>query len=182
MGVAVGDAMDDEVLVLSDDPAEAELGSPWKILVVDDDADVHATTGFALQGYVFMGRKVSLSSAYSGREALEMFNGHELEFDLHQHPDIGLALIDVVMETPTDGIDTAKAIRKHLECVQVPYIILRSGQPAYARADDLLAMPEINAYLNKAKLSVELLQQAISQGLAITATARDADGNRTRSE
>ncbi|MBK6638362.1 MAG: response regulator [Rhodocyclaceae bacterium] len=166
--------MDDEVLVLSDDPAEAELGSPWKILVVDDDADVHATTGFALQGYVFMGRKVSLSSAYSGREALEMFNGHELEFDL--------ALIDVVMETPTDGIDTAKAIRKHLECVQVPYIILRSGQPAYARADDLLAMPEINAYLNKAKLSVELLQQAISQGLAITATARDADGNRTRSE
>ncbi len=158
--------MSDDGLILIDDEAEVALDSPWSILVVDDDPDVHATTRYSLERFVFMHRPVALTSAYSGREALEIFRADKLKFDL--------ALIDVVMETPTDGIDTAKAIREHLQCTQVPYIIMRSGQPAYARAEDLLSMPEINAYLNKAQLSLEVLRAAIVQGLSAAAQAREA--------
>lgn len=158
--------MDDEDLILIDDDVDTLRGDPWRILVVDDDDDVHATTRFSLERFVFMERPVSLTCAYSGREALEIFRADRRRFDL--------VIIDVVMETPTDGIDTAKAIREYLECAHVPYIIIRSGQPAYARAEDLLNMPQINAYLNKAQLSLDTLHAAISQGLTVAASAREA--------
>ena len=44
---------------------------PWKVLIVDDDADVHEITEIALKRLVSEGRTVSFRNAYSSEEAIE---------------------------------------------------------------------------------------------------------------
>ena len=43
---------------------------PWKILIADDDLDVHATTKFALRDVVFRNRPLQFIDAYSASEVL----------------------------------------------------------------------------------------------------------------
>lgn len=156
--------MSDNDLLFLDDDEQVEESLPWRILVVDDDPDVHATTRFSLERFRFCGRGVEIFSAFSGREALDMVRANLGQYDL--------ALIDVVMETPTDGLDAAREIRERLECAKIPYIIIRSGQPAYSRPEDVLGLPQVDAYLSKAQLPMNVLHDAVSRGLAAAAAAR----------
>lgn len=148
---------ENDELVLMEDDAEETDGPPWQVLVVDDDADVHAATGMVLGRLRHNGRPMAMSSAHSGRQAMEQIRDSENPFDL--------VLLDVVMDTPTDGLDTARSIREFLECSGVPYIIIRTGQPAYAAETDVLSMPEVNAYLTKGKVTAAALTEAIIKGL-----------------
>ena len=63
---------------------------PWKILIVDDEPDVHSMTRLALRDVTYRGRPLALYSAYSAAE------GYAL---LERHPDTAIVLLDVVMET-----------------------------------------------------------------------------------
>ena len=63
---------------------------PWCILLVDDDAEVHAVTRLALNGFEFQGSALELLSAHSGQEGRDIFNARD---------DIALAIVDVVMES-----------------------------------------------------------------------------------
>lgn len=62
----------------------------WKLLVVDDEADVHHVTRLVLGRYRFDGRPVCLLGAWSAAEARVV---------LASHPDVAVILLDVVMET-----------------------------------------------------------------------------------
>jgi hypothetical protein len=61
------DADDDDadlILDEDDDPAEGRAqrdadANPWRILIVDDDVDVHVVTKFALNNIEFQGRRLS---------------------------------------------------------------------------------------------------------------------------
>ena len=44
----------------------------WKVLIVDDEPEVHAVTKLALSDFSFQGKHLEFISAYSGREAKEM--------------------------------------------------------------------------------------------------------------
>ena len=48
----------DEILFLDEEPSgpAAEEESPWKILIVDDEADVHGVTAYMLSGRTYEGR------------------------------------------------------------------------------------------------------------------------------
>ncbi|MGC9772785.1 response regulator [Fervidobacterium islandicum] len=118
-------------------------GEFWKILVVDDEPDVHAITSVVARDIEFEGKKVKLYSAFSADEAKKI---------LTQVPDIALAMIDVVMEKDTSGLDLVRYIREELKN---PYIrlVIRTGQPGFAPPREIVLKYDINDYREKAELS-----------------------------
>ena len=116
---------DDDWLIEDDEPASTAIvgaDRPWRVLVVDDDPDVHAVTRLALRNVSFKGRELELFSAHSGAE------GYRL---LSETADIALVLLDVVMETEDAGLVLARRIREELGNHTVR-VVLRTGQPGQA--------------------------------------------------
>ena len=82
----------------------------FKILIVDDEEDVHTVTRMALRRLVFEGRTMKFLSAYSAAEAKEL---------LHIHSNVAIILLDVVMEDDTAGLSLVSYIRKDLSNTMV---------------------------------------------------------------
>src|SRR5215212_2659547 len=70
---------------------EHEPDKPWKIMIVDDETEIHRITKLALQHVSFEGKALSFLSAYSAAEA---------EALIREHTDTAVILSDVVMERP----------------------------------------------------------------------------------
>lgn len=49
-----------------------ETALEWKLLIVDDEKEIHQITKLALQNFSYEGRKLKFISAYSGNEAKEV--------------------------------------------------------------------------------------------------------------
>jgi two-component system sensor histidine kinase/response regulator len=128
---------------------------PWRILIVDDDKDVHLMTQFALLDIVFMGRPLELISAYSGRDAYAI---------LRDTGDISLVLLDVVMESPDAGLRLAKQIREELNNHLVR-VVLRTGQPGQAPEQRVIIDYDINDYKAKAELTKQKLLTTVIASL-----------------
>ncbi len=135
---------DEDASAIAKEPGK---DNPWRILIVDDDKDVHLMTQFALLNVVFMNRPLELLSAYSGREAFTM---------LQALPDIALVLLDVVMETSDAGLLLAKQIREVLQNHLVR-VVLRTGQPGQAPEQRVIVDYDINDYKGKAELTKQKL-------------------------
>ncbi|MBQ0759008.1 MAG: DUF3369 domain-containing protein [Zhongshania sp.] len=132
-------------LNLADDvPDGAELYmEPWKLLVVDDDEEIHAVTKLALGGFEFASCPLQIISAYSGAEAKKIMS---------EQNDIAIILLDVVMETDHAGLDVVKYIRNDLGDRFVR-IILRTGQPGQAPDYKVITEYDINDYKQKTELT-----------------------------
>ena len=76
-----------------------------RVLVVDDDDEVHDVTRFVLHDLRIFGRPLNLLYAHSARQARAV---------LRQHPDTAVALLDVVMETERAGLDLVGYLRDEL--------------------------------------------------------------------
>ncbi|WP_320174263.1 DUF3369 domain-containing protein [Maridesulfovibrio sp.] len=134
--------LEDEVEV--EEPSTQNL---WKVLIVDDEKEVHTTTRLVLNDFKFEGAGLEFLSAYSGLEALEI---------LRQHTDIAVVLLDVVMETPHAGLDCADAIRNELKNKNIR-IVLRTGQPGQAPERKVIVEYDINDYKHKTELTTQRL-------------------------
>ncbi|SIS73503.1 response regulator [Neptunomonas antarctica] len=128
---------------------------PWKVLVVDDEEGIHGITRMIFRGYEFEQRPIELISAMSGAQARDL---------LIQHPDIALALLDVVMETDNEGLQLVEHIRNELNNHDLR-IILRTGHPGYAPEAQVIVNYDINDYLSKAELSASRLLTSVVVGL-----------------
>lgn len=117
--------------------------APWKILVVDDEPEVHAVTRLALHDFIFAERSLQLISAYSAKEARAL---------LDEHSDIAVILLDVVMETDHAGLDLVRHIRDELGNSAVR-IILRTGQAGQAPQREVIENYDINDYKEKTELT-----------------------------
>ena len=158
----------EDKLIFSDEPSGMDIeaamaGDSWKLLVVDDDPEVHHATRFALQDFSFQGRKLEMHSVYDAAEA----NGF-----LQENPDTAVILLDVVMESSDSGLRLVGDIRNRLHNSSVR-IILRTGQPGYAPEVEAITEYDINDYKAKAELTHT---QLIS---SITAALRSFDQIRT---
>ncbi len=65
---------DDDLLELLDEPEHHELDHrphdrPWRILIVDDDGDVHKATELAMQGLTVEGQPLVFLHATSAAQA-----------------------------------------------------------------------------------------------------------------
>ncbi|MDD3676994.1 MAG: response regulator receiver protein, partial [Thauera propionica] len=81
----------DDLLDFLDDapgstPAPRNGRPPWKVLVVDDDPDVHESTAFALRGLEIEGRALHLLHASSGTGCIATLRSEE---------DVAVVLLDV---------------------------------------------------------------------------------------
>ncbi|WP_338846468.1 ATP-binding protein [Massilia sp. W12] len=144
--------------LINDQPpsrAPASELPPWKILVVDDDDQVHAVTRLVLRSYRFRGRGLQLMSVSSAREAREV---------LQRESEVALALVDVVMETKTAGLDLVRTIRDEYRNRSIR-LILRTGQPGHAPEQDVVVDYEIDAYMAKTDISAQKLSTAITASL-----------------
>ena len=114
---------DGQQIRFSDSPLSRTMQTdPWKILIVDDEQDVHEVTEMALSRFSFDGRPLHYLHAFTSGEAREQ---------LQQYPDIAIILLDVVMETDDAGLKLVQYIREQINN-HIVRIILRTGQPGYA--------------------------------------------------
>ena len=100
----------DDLIAFTDESEERDLPAtagppPWKVLIVDDDPEVHSVTRFVLQDLRIFGRPLRLLYAYDGKQARAL---------LREHLDIAVALLDVVMETDQAGLELVGHIRDTL--------------------------------------------------------------------
>ncbi|GGY48270.1 3'3'-cGAMP-specific phosphodiesterase 2 [Bacterioplanes sanyensis] len=144
--------MNDDLLFADDDNAgntslNRDASLTWRVLVADDEPDVHRITRMVLSGFNFDGRKVELISAYSGEEACDI---------MAQNDDIAMALLDVVMETDNAGLEVARYIREQLNN-RYTRIVLRTGQPGQAPEHEVIRTYDINDYKDKTELTTTKL-------------------------
>ena len=67
--MTTANASNDDFSFASEDGLPKGSDRRWKILLVDDEPDVHAVTRMALSGFSFAGRELEFISAHSGEEA-----------------------------------------------------------------------------------------------------------------
>ncbi len=132
---------EDDDLIFTAEDAPVQPG--WKILIVDDVADVHAATELALAGFQMDGRPVEFLHAYSGAEARKIFGAHD---------DIALTYLDVVMESDDAGLQVVKWLREE-RGNQFTRIVLRTGQPGQAPEERVIVDYDINDYKEKTELT-----------------------------
>lgn len=124
---------------------------PWRILVVDDEDDMHVVTRAAIRRVTFAGRGVEMISAHSARKAMQ---------ELTEDRTFALVLLDVKMETPTAGLDLVKWIRTTLGN-QAVRIILRTGHPGEVPEASVIADYDINDYKEKGELDIGRLRTCL---------------------
>jgi diguanylate cyclase (GGDEF)-like protein len=115
----------------------------WKILVVDDDEDVHVATELALRGVAIEGRPLQFLHGHSASEARAR---------LAEHPDVAVMLLDVVMESEDAGLRLVSEAREVLGH-RALRIVLRTGQPGYAPELETIRRHDINDYRTKSELT-----------------------------
>lgn len=130
------------------EPVEpAKRGKDWRILIVDDDEEVHAVTRMILGKVIYKDRGITMLSAYSAKEACQI---------LAREAGIAAILLDVVMESEDAGLQMVKVIREDLGNLAVR-IILRTGQPGQAPEERVIIDYDINDYKSKSELTAQKL-------------------------
>jgi class 3 adenylate cyclase/DNA-binding NarL/FixJ family response regulator len=175
---------DDDSLLLEDD--EAGVGGPipgvdrargappasrlppWRVLVVDDDADVLLMSRVALRGVLLDDAPVDLVCVGSAQEARRLF-----ESGAH----FGAVLLDVVMERDTAGLDLVRWIRANVADTSVR-IILRTGQPGTAPEASVMGAYDIHDYLSKSDTTARRLVTCVLGALRAYRDVRTIQGQR----
>lgn len=149
--------MPDTLIFASEEKKERNEKSypDWKIMVVDDEEQVHAMTSIILREITFEGRGIELIKAYSAEEAKTM---------IRKHPDTAIILLDVVMEHENSGLEFAKYIRHDLKN-HMARIILRTGQPGQAPERSVITEYDINDYKEKTELTSQKLYTTVIAAL-----------------
>lgn len=128
----------------------------YKVLIADDESDIHAISRLALEGFRFDGRGVKLLHAQSGAAAYAI---------LQENPDTAVALIDVVMESEYAGLDLVSRIRDELRN-RVIRLVLRTGQAGRAPESEVLVKYAINDYREKSRLTAIGLRTVVHSALS----------------
>jgi diguanylate cyclase (GGDEF)-like protein len=156
----------DSIHFLDDDDSSA--GAPeavWRLLIVDDEPDVHRATTFALSGVKILGRSLRFLHAYSAAEATKV---------LQSETDIAVVLLDVVMEREDAGLALVKTIRQDFKLTELR-IILRTGQPGYAPEIETIHDFDINDYKTKSELTRTKLYATVTAALRAYQQIRKLD-------
>ena len=173
-----GTSDDDDLVFLDETPVSFDTSNhgnvknAWRVMIVDDDTDVHSATIFALSNLEMQHRPLEFVHAYSAAEAREL---------LIQEKDIAVILLDVVMEQEDAGLQLVRHIREVLRLTEVR-IILRTGQPGYAPEIDAIRDFDINDYKTKSELTRIKLYTTVTAAIrsyeqicAINASRRGLD-------
>jgi len=136
---------DDELAFVDEDLGidGEESVTAWKVIVADDEPNVHDVTQLALVDFRFDGRPLTFIHAHSAAAAFEA---------AESNPDAAVLLLDVVMESEHAGLELVRRIREELNNSTLR-IVLRTGQPGAAPEVDVIARYDINDYKEKTELT-----------------------------
>lgn len=144
--------------LFEDTSAEAEqkksktkYNSAYKIVIADDDEEVHRVTSMILKGFLFEDHPLEIIDTYSGAETVEVFR---------VIPDIAILFLDVVMEKDYSGLDVVRKIRNELGNHSTR-IVLRTGQPGEAPEEEVIRDYDINDYRLKTELTASRLKTTL---------------------
>ena len=124
-----------------------EDGPYWKVLLIDDDPDIIQVTRLSLRNFNFCGLGLNILEANSAAQATEI---------LHEHDDIAVLIVDVVMETDNAGLHLVEYIRDTMHN-QISRIIISTGQPGLAPERYVIDNYDIDNYLTKTELTSQNL-------------------------
>lgn len=148
----------DDILFKDDENDELEVFSKkkeWKVMIIDDEQDIHILTKNVLRDIVYLGKKLSFISAFSASEAKKVFQKNQ---------DVAIIFLDVVMETNDSGLKFVKFVRDEIGN-KVVRIILRTGQPGYAPEEKVILDYDINDYKEKTELTSRKLFTTVISAL-----------------
>jgi len=146
----------DDLLVFADEKENASDDvDSWKILIIDDEQDIHNVTKMVLKDVCFDGKKLEFQSCFSGETAKTF---------LKENDDIAVILLDVVMEKDNSGLDLIKFIREEIQNAYVR-IILRTGYPGEAPEREVILNYDINDYKEKTELTSQKLFTSVIAAL-----------------
>ena len=153
----MADIQDETYLSLLDDEDDhsPQPAREWKVLIVDDDADVHQATVLALSKAQIQGRRIRFLHAYSAQQAVEC---------LREESNVAAILLDVVMEQDSAGLNLVRTIREDLGLSDLR-IILRTGQPGTAPEIAVIRDYDINDYKTKSELSRNSLYSTLTASI-----------------
>lgn len=140
----------------------------WRVLIVDDEPDVHAITRLALSGFEFEGKTLEILQAYSAAEAQPI---------LEQHSDIAMAMIDIVMETDDAGLQLVEFIRNTLKN-QLIRLVIRTGQPGIKPEKEIINHYDIDDYKEKNDLTETKIYTSLRLALKSYQTLCTLQNNR----
>lgn len=126
-----------------------------RILVVDDEDDIHVVSRLTLKTLRYQGRRVEIISAKSGAECVEK---------VKSIPNIAVILLDVVMESDHAGLDACKTVREELGN-SFSRVLLRTGQPGAAPEKKVIQEYDIDGYLPKGELTAARLYTSVRTSL-----------------
>ncbi len=141
----------DFLLQDSNEEIKEDLTNKWKILIVDDEPEVHLLTKLTLKDFNFKDKKIEFTSAYSEKECIDI---------LSKNQDFNIILLDVVMENETSGLSIVEFIRNELNNHQIR-IILRTGQAGLFNEDYICEKYDINDFKNKTELTIQKLKTSL---------------------
>lgn len=151
---------DDKLNILGNDAsaeiqAKAKSKKQVKVLVVDDDKDIHTVTHLTLSDFQTENFMLDLIDAYSGKEAIEIISNTN---------DVMIILLDIVMETEHAGLDVVKFIREELSNDKVK-IVVRTGQAGKLTEENVKESYAINGFQYKGSLTAAALKEELKEQL-----------------
>lgn len=147
---------DDLLSFINEDTEQAPKscsGSPWVVLIVDDEPQVHEATTLALHRMRVADRPLHFLHAHSGEQA------RTLIADTGQ---IDLILLDVVMETRDAGLRLVETLRGPMQRNDLK-ILIRSGQPGGEQEQDVTQRFAVDGYMQKTRQTQAHLFAVISE-------------------
>ncbi len=129
--------------------------TPWKILIVDDEQDVHIMTELGLKNFKFAQRTLFIFHAMSAYEAKNI---------LQNEADIAVALVDIIMESDDAGLQLINYIRNELKNNLIR-IVIRTGQPGQHHERDVVEQYDIYDYKHKSLLNADNLYLTMRMAL-----------------
>jgi len=131
----------------------------WEVLIVDDERDVFEVSRLALKNVKVYGVPLKLHYCASKAEAVELVSNKS-----DYAPALAVALIDVVMETDTAGLDFCRFLREER---RNPFtqLFIRTGQPGIAPEREVIDRYEINGYFTKSEATDDKLYSMITSGV-----------------
>ncbi|MBI5509311.1 MAG: hybrid sensor histidine kinase/response regulator [Deltaproteobacteria bacterium] len=126
-------------------------GQNWQLIVVDDEEDVHNVTELALRRKKWKKKGFEIAHAKSLKEGKAIISKNPAQYRV--------AIVDVVMETDTAGLELCQYIRSN--CPPSARIVLRTGQPGMAPEEAVLNNYDIDFYMEKTDASPEKLYSVI---------------------
>lgn len=138
-----------------DEEVEKKEMGKYKVVIADDDDEVHRVTKMILKDFSFEDNSLEILDTYSGEETKRI---------LKANPDIAILFLDVVMESSHSGLEVVEYLREELKNTSTR-IILRTGQPGEAPEEQVIRDYDINDYRLKTELTVKRLNTTIYSAL-----------------